>query len=41
LELIKEQAENLELTTEETALLESIRQKLKTTLPASYMRVAK
>jgi len=41
LELIKEQAENLELTAEEAALLESIRQKLKTTLPASYMRVAK
>lgn len=41
LELLKEQAKNLELSAEETALLDSIREKLKTTLPASYLRVAK
>ena len=41
LDLLKEQAKNLELSAEETALLDSIREKLKTALPASYLRVAK
>lgn len=41
LELLREHANTLELTAEEAALLDRIRQKIKTTLPASYLRIAK